>query len=124
MSQDDLGGFSGKNRRKSIRYNEEIEVEMMVKGLETPYVEKSANISGGGLFVCTNYEGDVDEKVHLRIIFPKFEAFFDVRAAVRWLSDGLSSGLPKGLGLEFVDLTEKQTVVIKDFLNDFSDEET
>ncbi|MEO5667174.1 MAG: PilZ domain-containing protein [Bdellovibrionota bacterium] len=112
------GSKSGINRRLKARYAVNIKVEMLTKGLNHFNVERCANVSLGGLFVCTDYLAEEDERVHVRVIFADKEAFFDVKTRVAWTCDGTGSH-PKGLGLEFVDLTKEQNVIIQHFLKDY-----
>jgi Tfp pilus assembly protein PilZ len=114
----DSGGRGGINRRLKPRYAVNIKVEMLTKGLNHVSVERCANVSLGGLFVCTDYSADENERVHVRVIFSDKEAFFDVKTRVAWVCDGEGSH-PKGLGLEFVDLTKEQNLIVQNFLKDY-----
>ena len=115
------GGGSGRggiNRRLKARYAVNIKVEMLTKGLNHHLVERCANVSLGGLFVCTDYLGTDEERIHVRIIFSDKGAFFDVKTRVAWICDG-SGSHPKGFGLEFIELTKEQHVIIQHFLKDY-----
>jgi Tfp pilus assembly protein PilZ len=104
-----------KNRRLKPRYSAEVKVEMLTKGLDYHRVDKTANVSTGGLFVCTDYLAPEGERIHCRIIFSDRDSYFDVKTRVAWVCDGGNSH-PKGLGLEFIELNEAQQLVINRFL--------
>lgn len=107
-------------KRLYPRYSADVKVEIITKGLEMPHTGRTANISLGGLFVCTEYSADLGEKIFVRIIFKDKDAFFDIRTIVRWKSaGGPDAEMPKGVGLEFVDMTEKHKFVINNFLKDY-----
>jgi Tfp pilus assembly protein PilZ len=109
---------SAVQRRQKARYAANIAVEMFTQGLNYFRAERTANISLGGLFVCTEYAGKTDEKVHIRIILSDRDSYFDVKTRIAWTCDG-SGTHPKGLGLEFIELTDPQKMVIEKFLKDY-----
>ncbi len=105
-------------KRNKARYAANIAVEMFTQGLNYFRAERTANISLGGLFVCTEYDGKMNEKVHIRIILSDRDSYFDVKTRIAWTCDG-SSSHPKGLGLEFIEVTDIQKMVIEKFLKDY-----
>jgi len=111
-------GESNRNRRLKPRYSAQIKVEMLTKGLDYHRVDKTANISTGGIFVCTDFLAPEGERVHIRIILADKDAYFDVKTQVAWVCDG-SGSHPKGLGLEFIELNEAQVLVINRFLREY-----
>lgn len=104
--------------RRKPRYQLALKAEVWVRGLEHYIVEKTANISQSGLFLCTEVDLPVNDRLHIRIIFKDLDAYFDVKARVVWRCDGLGSH-PQGLGLEYTELTEFQSEVIKRYLTDY-----
>jgi Tfp pilus assembly protein PilZ len=112
------GENSGINRRLKPRYSVHIKVEMLTKGLNHYAVEKCANVSLGGLFVCSDYSAEQDEKIHIRVIMSDKDSYFDIKTRVAWICDGHGSH-PRGLGLEFVELTQEQNHIIARFLKDY-----
>lgn len=106
------------NRRKKPRYATNIKVEIFTKGLNHYVTGKTANISYGGLFVCTDYQGETGEKLHLRVILCDKEAYFDVKARIVWVCDDKGSH-PQGVGVEFVELTDAQRTVIDKVLREY-----
>jgi Tfp pilus assembly protein PilZ len=105
-------------KRQKARYAANIAVEMFTQGLNYFRAERTANISLGGLFVCTEYDGKINEKVHIRIILSDRDSYFDVKTRIAWTCDGTGSH-PKGLGLEFIELNDAQKMVIEKFLKDY-----
>lgn len=114
----DSSSNGGVNRRLKPRYAVDVKVEMLTQGLDHYVVERCANVSLGGLFVCTDYSAKESERVHVRIILADQDAYFDIKTEVAWICEGESSH-PKGLGLRFVDVNEQQQAIIDRFLKDY-----
>jgi len=108
---------SPKARRKP-RYSANMQVTVFTKGLNHFQSEKTANISQGGLFICTSYKCEVGEKLHVRIILSDIDSFFDMKAKVAWTNDA-SNSHPEGIGVEFVDMTNEQKEVISKILSKY-----
>lgn len=106
-----------KERRKP-RYAANLTVLVFTKGLNHFQAKKTANISSGGLFVCTDYASEVGEKLHIRINFTDIDSFFDLRTRVAWVCSSETSH-PQGLGLEFIEITETQRKVIDQILGKY-----
>ena len=102
---------SSQSGRKKPRYAMNVQALVFTKGLEHFVSERTANISEGGLFVCTEHPAQIGERLHIRVILSDQDSYFDVKTKVAWVADG-STGHPKGLGLEFIDLNEPQKRVI------------
>jgi Tfp pilus assembly protein PilZ len=109
---------TGINRRLKPRYAANLKVEMLTRGLNHYTIEKCANVSLGGLFVCTDYSAQQNEKIHVRIILSDKNSYFDLKTRVAWICDGQGSH-PKGLGLQFIELTDEQLKVVRHFLKDY-----
>lgn len=105
-------------KRQKPRYQLALKAEVWVKGLEHHQIERTANVSATGLFLCTDLELAPGDVLHLRIIFKDLEAFFDSKAKVVWKCDGLDTH-PKGLGLQFVELNQSQVQVIERYLKNY-----
>jgi len=101
--------------RQKPRYAAQLKVDVFMKGLVHHRIEKTANISLGGIFLCTELPGEIGDKMHLRIILSDREAFFDIKARIAWTCNNEGSH-PQGLGLEFIDLNEAQKDVINKIL--------
>jgi uncharacterized protein (TIGR02266 family) len=104
--------------RAKPRYAANLEVEIFTRGLNHEKVARIANISSGGLFVCTDYKSEIGEKVHLRITFSDRDAFFDVKGRVVWVCQG-EKGHPNGLGLEFDEVSAPQQEIINKILSQY-----
>lgn len=111
-------GSGGANRRLKPRYAVNMKVEMLTKGLNHYNIERCANVSLGGIFVCTDYAAESNEKVHIRVIFSDKNSYFDVKTRVAWICPADGSH-PQGLGLEFVELSEEQHKIVIHFLKDY-----
>lgn len=109
---------SSRSPRKRPRYAANVKVEMFTKGLDHVFAGQTANISKGGLFICTDHLGSVDETLHLRIILSDKNAFFSVKTRVAWVCLGDGSH-PQGLGVEFIDISPDQAQIIDKFLIDY-----
>ncbi len=103
--------------RQKPRYAARLKVEVMTKGLEHHHIEKTANISHTGLFLCTDMKAKLNDKMHLRIILSDQDAYFEVKARVVWVCSEGSH--PAGWGMEFVELNAVQTQVINKFLTEY-----
>ncbi len=104
--------------RLKPRYSANLEVLVYTKGLDHFVAEKTANISKGGLFVCTSHKAEVGDKMHIRIILSDIDSYFEVKTRVAWLCDGGASH-PEGIGLEFVEINEAQSEVIDRILTKY-----
>lgn len=104
--------------RRKPRYSANLSVMVFTRGLNHFMAEKTANISLGGLFVCTDHNAEVGEKLHIRIMMSDLDAYFDVKSEVVWVCPK-GSGHPQGLGLRFCDLNEDQQAVISRFLKNY-----
>ncbi len=104
--------------RRKPRYAANLQVWVFTKGLNHFQAEKTANISLGGLFVCTNHSAEVGEKLHIRVILSDIDSYFDVKTRVAWLC-GNDGSHPEGLGLEFIELDEAQQHVVQNILKDY-----
>lgn len=118
MPENNDSSSSGINRRLKPRYAVDVKVEMLTQGLDHYVVEKCANVSLGGLFVCTDYSAKENERVHVRIILSDQDAYFDIKTEVAWVC-GEESSHPKGLGLRFVDINEQQQAIIDRFFKKY-----
>lgn len=104
--------------RRKPRYSASLKVMVFTKGLGHFQTERAANISSGGIFICTDHQSEIGEKLHIRIIFSELDAYFDVKTRVAWICNNDSSH-PQGLGLAFTDLNEPQKQVIDKFLTQY-----
>ena len=104
--------------RRKPRYSANLQVWVFTKGLNHFESERTANISSGGLFVCTGHSAEVGERLHIRVILSDIDSYFDVKTRVAWVC-GDEGSHPAGLGLEFIELDEAQTHVVQTILKDY-----
>lgn len=109
---------ASKHQRGKPRYAADLKVELFTKGLNHHSIERTANISSGGLFLCTDLGTEIGERVHLRIVFSDKDAYFDVKGTVVWICDG-QKGHPKGFGVEFTDLNRAQQEIVNKHLSQY-----
>jgi Tfp pilus assembly protein PilZ len=111
---------SGVRERRKPRYSANIRVLVFTKGLNHFEARKTANISTGGLFICTELKDkfEIDEKLHIRIILDDRDAYFEVKTKVVWVCPE-GSGHPSGLGLEYTDVSDDQKEIIDKILKDY-----
>ncbi|HVJ64186.1 MAG TPA: PilZ domain-containing protein [Bdellovibrionota bacterium] len=105
-------------QRKKPRYQLALRAELWYRDLQHHVVEKTANISLTGLFLCTEIDLPKGDTVHVRIIFKDLDAYFDAKAKVIWRCDGIGTH-PMGLGLQFFDVSDAQSAVIERYLKNY-----
>jgi uncharacterized protein (TIGR02266 family) len=108
--------------RSKPRFAANLEVLIYSKGLDTFFAEKTANISLGGLFVCTPLTASVGDKLHIRVILSDIDSYFEVKSKVVWVCPA-GKPHPQGLGLEFVELSQAQKTVIEKILSKYIHED-
>jgi Tfp pilus assembly protein PilZ len=115
-----MGSFeeTDESKRKKPRYQLALKAEIWIRDLQHHIIERTANISIGGLFLCTDLNLPQGDIVHVRIIFKDLDAYFDAKTKIVWRCDGLGSH-PMGLGLEFIDLNDAQIDVIDTYLSKY-----
>ncbi len=101
--------------RRKPRYSANLSVLVFTKGLNHFESQKTANISSGGLFVCTDQLSETGEKLHVRVMLADINSYFDVKTRVAWVCKGEASH-PQGMGLEFIDLEVDQKEVVTKIL--------
>jgi uncharacterized protein (TIGR02266 family) len=109
---------SAQMERRKPRYSSNLTVMVFTKGLNHFLSEKAANISSGGLFVCTDHAVEIGDKLHIRITLSDIESYFDLKTRVAWICPSGSSH-PQGFGLEFIELNEAQQKVVTDILSKY-----
>ena len=79
----------------------------------------SANLHTDGLFVETEHAVPAGTTLHVHFTLPDSGAAITCTARVAWLNDKTvhcDAPLPSGMGLEFLDLDDRQADAILDFL--------
>jgi uncharacterized protein (TIGR02266 family) len=118
MSQKQEKDMQPAKERRKPRYSANIKVLVFTKGLNHFESQKTANISTGGLFVCTDHPAEIGDKMHIRIILGDRDAYFEVKTKVVWVCP-TGTGHPQGLGLEFYDVSSDQQEIISKILKDY-----
>lgn len=106
------------NRRQDPRYSVNVRVDVFGRGLSHVQMAQTENISTSGLFVVLDDLKNfvLNETIHLRIFLTDQDAFFDVKAKIIRIELGGQNNQSRGLGVQFVELTEPQNKVIHRFL--------
>ena len=104
--------------RRKPRYSANLSVMVFTKGLNHFQSERTANISSGGLFICTDVKCEIGEKLHIRVMLSDIDSYFDMKTRVAWTC-GADQSHPEGVGLEFIELNDAQQKVIKDILTNY-----
>ncbi len=93
--------YPGSDRRRDSRVPLKIPVDY--SSVDDFFVQFSANINEGGLFVEMEKPPELDTEVHLQFRLPDMEQPVLVNGRVAWTNDG-EDGEPAGFGVEFRDL--------------------
>lgn len=105
-------------QRHSKRLQVRIVVDYMFAG--SNYRTIANDISRFGMFLVTDEPLQLDDVLHMRFRLPMLDAMLKVRAMVRWRHDAipqtLSSVITPGMGVEFMDVTEEDLLLIDQFL--------
>jgi uncharacterized protein (TIGR02266 family) len=99
--------------RRFERLEAEIEVDFR-HGHES-FVEFTLNVSAGGLFIKTDYPRMPDDVIHMRFTLPDQNDIQDIKGVVRWSNRDAAKG-PVGMGIEYVDLSERNRQAILQFI--------
>lgn len=95
----------------------DLEIEVNLRNEHTFFTGFSENISEGGLFVATEAPYDVGESVELSLSLMGDQPEV-LRGVVRWVRPGgTSGGLPAGMGVQFVDMSEAVTRALQSFVD-------
>jgi Tfp pilus assembly protein PilZ len=76
------------------------------------FVDRHGDITGGGIFVATTRELDVDQQILVEVALHSYVLL--LRGRVRWRSGGDETS-PAGIGVTFEDLTVPARWVIESF---------
>jgi len=87
------------------RGHQRVEVVLKLEYLEPRELLQDyiTDLGEGGMFVRTSHRLDVGQRVQFRLSFPGLLQPLELRGVVRWRREpGDGSGLPEGLGVEFL----------------------
>ncbi len=100
---------------RTLRVNHDLAVEIKSAGeLNRVYMK---NISGGGVYVETPQPFSIGSKVSLQLLLPNETVPLTISTEVAWTNPKGMKGLPAGMGLKFVDLTDEQYRKIRKVMN-------
>ena len=100
--------FVGRPGRASI------EMHVSVKAGDDCFAAKSTNIGVGGLFVATDRQLRIGNRLTVELSLPRHIRPIAVGAEVRWVSE--SDGRASGMGVRFVNPSLGVTVAIHELL--------
>jgi len=105
----------GAERRIDRRTSVEVRVDLFSD--DTFFTGFTENISQGGLFVATSAPFAIGDELEIRLTLMGTSAR-TYRAVVRWVRPtGGSGGLPGGMGVQFLDLSEPERVALQRFVD-------
>ena len=81
------------------------------------YISESENISMGGIFLVKDNPLPVDTRGSLSIKFDIEKVKKEISAKFRVTHNGLSQKGTPGMGIEFIDLSQEDKLVIKEVLD-------
>ncbi len=90
-----------RERRGSSRAPLKIPVDY--SAVDAFFMEFSANINEGGMFIETETPAEIDTLVQLQFRFPGLEEPVQVAGRVAWVSEE-KDGVSPGMGIEFQDI--------------------
>ena len=93
--------YQGSERRHDSRVPLKVPVDY--SSVDDFFVQFSANINEGGVFVEMEKPPELETEVHLQFRLPGVEQPVLVNGRVAWTNDG-EDGEPAGFGVEFRDL--------------------
>jgi uncharacterized protein (TIGR02266 family) len=103
----------GAERRRAPRVIVRVDVDL--KTQSTFFRAQSADISEGGVFVCTTEMHPIGTRVELVLRLPKSRPLF-VRGSVRWSRPQGSLGSPRGMGISFENIEDEALTEIVAFI--------
>jgi uncharacterized protein (TIGR02266 family) len=113
---DELVEAVGRSRRRHRRVGVSIDVDYSAG--DDVFVEKSVNLSMGGMFISTGNPLPAGTAVSLRFTIPDAEPI-EVRGEVTWVQSLDPDGPPDqhpGMGIRFDDLSQKDARTLRTFL--------
>jgi uncharacterized protein (TIGR02266 family) len=94
-----------------------IEVQVDLRSESTFFTGFSENISEGGLFVATEIEHKLGDRLEIHLSLMGGEAVV-LQGVVRWCRPKAGKGgLPAGIGLQFLDLDDVRRTALQGFVD-------
>ncbi len=76
------------------------------------------NVSNGGLFIKTEEPLSLDSKVIIKLKLPEDKEEMEIMGRVVWTNPkGRKNSFPKGMGIQFFEISPEYTEKIEDFIN-------
>ena len=95
----------------------EFEVAVDLFSDNTFFTGFTENVSEGGLFIATGAPLDIGDELEIRLTMMG-DAPRSHRVVVRWIRPAAGlGGLPAGMGVQFVDLTERERIRLQQFVD-------
>lgn len=92
-------------QRRSLRIDTHYKVSYSSPGdFQQAYIR---NLSGGGVFIETDRILEMGTQVELEVLFPDEPQAFKLKAEVAWTNPRKLSSTPQGMGLKFVELSDR-----------------
>lgn len=105
----------GAERRINRRLSLEVQVDLFSD--DTFFTGFTENVSEGGLFIATSAPFAIGDELDVRLTLMSTTPR-TYRVVVRWVRPTVSSGgLPGGMGVQFLDLTEQERVALQHFVD-------
>jgi uncharacterized protein (TIGR02266 family) len=98
--------------RTTTRIPFESEVRVQFPDMEAFVSETAKNISLGGMFIATSEPAEVGHHFRFHLDIAGEVRFISGQAVVRWRRTQSTSGLPCGMGVEFIGLDEVSKSII------------
>lgn len=88
---------------------------------QLPMKDYSINMSTGGIFVETSDPLPEDTNLYVKFMLPDVSAPITCKGKVAWTNEPdkqKSSGMPSGMGMQFVDLPLDKMHVIREYIHE------
>lgn len=102
-----------KEKRQYPRVDKKVKSE--VHSTDGMTYSTALDLSQGGIFIRTPESVKIGSEVQLSIKIPEGESI-EIKGIVRWMNDDKKDDKKTGMGIEFVDINDKQKSNIKIFL--------
>ena len=97
-------------------------MQIAVRSAGQSFVGTSGNIGVGGLFVLTDRQLSIGERLTLEFTLPDHVHPTSIDAEVRWIDEAL--GRPVGFGMRFLNPSIGATVALYDVLRRIGEDKT
>lgn len=97
-------------------------LSLTFKDRETFVSAYSSNVSSGGIFIVTKKPLKVGEKFLLKLQLPNLRAPMQIKCQVSWArqEEEAVKGRPPGMGVKFLEMSEKDSRVLDEYIKEIS----